>query len=71
MCECDLFLRCSKFFTTSDYAPRFRARLGTEHQLAQDALERNWPRDAERHTAIAARLTELLIQLGEPTDPDQ
>jgi hypothetical protein len=23
-CECDLYLRCSKFFTTSEYAPRLR-----------------------------------------------
>lgn len=67
-CECDLFLRCSKFFTTSAYAPRLRTRLATERQLCQDAVERNWPREAERHTAIAARITELLNQLGEPTD---
>jgi len=67
-CECDLFLRCTKFFTTSAYAPRLRARLTTEHQLTQDAVERNWPREAERHTAIAARITDLLTQLGEPTE---
>ena len=67
-CECDLFLRCPKFFTTSEYAPRLRARLATECQLTQDAVERNWPREAERHTAIANRIRELLAQLGEPIE---
>jgi integrase len=67
-CECDLFLRCPKFLTTSEYAPRLRTRLATERQLAQDAVERNWPRVAERHTAIANRIRELLAQLGEPAE---
>jgi hypothetical protein len=39
-CECDLYLRCTKFFTTSDYIPRLRARLAVEQQLVQDAVER-------------------------------
>jgi hypothetical protein len=67
-CECDLFLRCSKFFTTSEYAPRLRARLVCEQRLIDDALERGWPREIERHTAISRRLGELLADLGEPTD---
>jgi hypothetical protein len=48
-CGCDLYVRCSKFFTT--------------------AVERGWPREVERHTAISARLCELLADLGELTDP--
>jgi len=68
-CECDLYLRCSKFFTTSEYAPRLRARLACEQQLIDDAVERGWPREVERHTAISRRLCELLADLGEPTDP--
>jgi integrase len=67
-CECDLYLRCSKFFTTSEYAPRLRARLARQHQLIQDAIERNWPREAERHQAITRRIQELLADLGEPYD---
>ncbi len=67
-CECDLYLRCSKFFTTSEYAPRLRARLACEQQLIDDAVERGWPREVERHTAICRRLFELLADLGEPTD---
>lgn len=39
-CECDLVLTCSKFLTTSDYAPRFCARLGVEQQLIDDATTR-------------------------------
>jgi len=67
-CECDLYLRCSKFFTTSQYAPRLRARLACEQQLTDDAVDRGWPREVERHTAISRRLCELLVDLGEPTD---
>jgi hypothetical protein len=68
-CECDLYLRCSKFFTTSEYAPRLRARLTCEQQLIDDAVERGWPRELERHTAISRRLCELLADLGELIDP--
>ena len=68
-CECDLYLRCSKFFTTSEYAPRLRARLTREQQLVDDAIERGWSREVERHTAISRRLCELLTDLGEPTSP--
>lgn len=68
-CECDLYLRCSKFFTTSQYAPRLRARLACEQHLIDDAVERGWPREVERHTAISRRLCELLADLGEPIDP--
>ncbi|QNE22862.1 tyrosine-type recombinase/integrase [Kribbella qitaiheensis] len=67
-CECDLYLRCGKFFTTSEYAPRLRQRLATEQQLIQDATERGWPREIERHAAISRRLRELLTELGQPED---
>jgi len=46
-CECDLVLTCSKFLTTSDYAPRLRARLEVEQQLIDDATARGWPREIE------------------------
>ncbi|MFF3062183.1 tyrosine-type recombinase/integrase, partial [Streptomyces sp. NPDC057909] len=68
-CECDLYLRCSKFLTTSEYAPRLRSRLAREQQLAQDAVERSWPREVERHNAIASRIRGLLADLGESTEP--
>jgi hypothetical protein len=29
-CESDLYLRCSKFFTTSEYTPRLQARRARE-----------------------------------------
>lgn len=64
-CECDLVLTCSKFVTTSDYAPRLRARLDIEHQLIDDATTRGWDREVERHTATCARLEQLLRDLGE------
>ncbi len=69
-CECDLYLTCAKFVTTPGYAPRLRARLEVEQQLVQDAGERGWTREVERHTAVARRLQGLLTDLGETTDPD-
>jgi integrase len=64
-CECDLYLTCAKFVTTPEYAPRLQARLEVEQQLVQDADERGWTREVERHTAIAGRLRGLLDDLGE------
>ena len=69
-CECDLYLTCTKFVTTPEYAPRLRARLEVEQQLVQDADERGWTREVERHTAIARRLRRLLTDLGETTEHD-
>src|ERR1700731_2175636 len=44
-CECDLYLTCAKFVTTPDYAPRLRARLCLERQLADDADAGAWDRE--------------------------
>jgi len=63
-CECDLYLTCSKFLTTTEYAPRLRDRLCIEQRLARDATERGWPREVERHNATARRLSDLLHELG-------
>ena len=54
-CECDLVLTCSKFLTTSDYAPRLHARLAVEQQLIDDAAARGWQREIERHSATKTR----------------
>lgn len=64
-CECDLVLTCSKFLTTSDYAPRLRARLDVEQQLIDDATARGWNREIERHTATKQRIKHLLEDLGQ------
>lgn len=72
-CECDLVLTCSKFVTTSAYAPRLRARMVVEDQLINDAVARGWAREAERHQATRSRIEQLLSELGalsaEPDDP--
>ena len=65
-CECDLVLSCSKFLTTSAYAPRLRARLGVEEQLIADATERGWAREVERHETTRGRLQARLNELGDP-----
>ena len=63
-CECDLVLTCSKFLTTSDYAPRLRPRLEVEQQAIDDATARGWPREIERHEATKRRLQQLLHDLA-------
>lgn len=68
-CECDLCLTCAKFVTTPQYAPRLRERLCLERQLADDAEERGWDREVDRHQRIADRICGLLSELGEPCDP--
>ena len=62
-CECDLVLTCSKFLTTSDYAPRLHARLAVEQQLVDDATTRGWEREVQRHTATKTRIRQLLTEL--------
>jgi hypothetical protein len=68
-CECDLVLACSKFVTTSEYAPRLRARLTVEQQLIDDAHARGWQREIERHQCTRQRLQQLLNDLGQPVEP--
>ncbi len=65
-CECDLILTCSKFLTTSDYTPRLAQRRETELALVQDAVERGWDREVERHQRTADRLAQLIADL-QPT----
>lgn len=67
-CECDLFLTCAKFFTTAEHAPRIRRRWHREQELINDALERGWEREVERHEALARRCADLLAELGLPLD---
>jgi len=57
-------LTCSKFLTTSDYAPRLRARMEVERQHIDDATARGWPREIERHEATKRRLEQLLHDLA-------
>jgi hypothetical protein len=62
-CECDLILTCSKFLTTSHYAPRLIERVAVEEQLINDATSRGWDREVERHTAVRDHIQALLVQL--------
>lgn len=68
-CECELMLSCPKFLTTSEYAPRLRARLEREEELVTDAEVRGWPREAERHQATKRRIKELLSDLDDQLSP--
>jgi len=68
-CECDLVLTCSKFVTSSDDAPRLRARLAVEQQLIDDATTRGWAREVERHQATHRRIQQLLGDLDGEASP--
>jgi integrase len=64
-CECDLYLTCAKFITTREYAPRLRDRRLRELQLIDDAADRGWEREVQRHRGTASRIAQLLVDLGE------
>ncbi len=67
-CECDLYLSCAKFVTTSEYAPRLRRRRTRELELVEDATLHGWQREVERHQCTIRRIEQLLADLGEPLD---
>jgi hypothetical protein len=67
-CECDLYLTCAKFVTTSEYAPRLRRRRRMEQELVEDAHAHGWLREVERHQCTIRRLEQLLTDLGEPIE---
>ena len=69
-CECDFYLSCAKFVTTPAYVPRLRERHRLELRLAEDARDRKWARDVERHSKIAQRIERLLTDLGEPLEAE-
>jgi integrase len=67
-CECDLYLNCAKFVTTPEYAPRLRRRRKQEFDLIEDARQRGWDKEVERHRCTVNRIDQLLKELGEPID---
>lgn len=67
-CECDLYLTCAKFVTTSAYAPRLRRRRRIELELIEDAISHGWQKEVERHQCTVGRIEQLLADLAEPLD---
>lgn len=65
-CECDLYLTCTKFITTPDYAPRLRARRKLEISLADEARTHDREREVDRHSCVVRRIEQLLSDLDEP-----
>ena len=41
-CECDLYLSCAKFVTSTEYAPRLRSPRLRELELIEDAISQGW-----------------------------
>lgn len=67
-CECDLYLSCAKFVTTPEYVPRLRERREREIAMAEDARQRGFAREVERHECIRQRIEQLLVELGQTID---
>jgi integrase len=70
-CECELYLTCARFVTTSAYAPRLRRRQRIEQELVEDAAAHGWQREVERHQWTIRRLEQLLTDLGESIEGPQ
>jgi hypothetical protein len=54
--------------TTPEYAPRLRRRRKQEFDLIEDARQRGWDKEVERHRCTVNRIDQLLKELGEPID---
>jgi integrase len=67
-CECELYLTCTKFFTTPAHAPRLRGKYEAEMRLVREAATNGWSRMAENAQAKAKVVHELLNDLGESID---
>jgi hypothetical protein len=46
-------------------------RRKLELVLAQDALDRGWPREHERHQEMVARIDQLLRDFGSSPPPEE
>lgn len=55
-CECETFLTCAQFVTTSAYVPRLIQRRKLELVLAVDAVDQGWPHEHQRHLATVPGL---------------
>ncbi|MEW1813422.1 site-specific integrase [Pseudarthrobacter phenanthrenivorans] len=62
-CECDLYLSCSKFVTSSEYLPRLRDAAATQARLIDDAREHGWLREVERHQRRLSKIHQLISEL--------
>jgi integrase len=69
-CECDLYLYCSRFITSSNRAPRLRERRKVELSLAEQAEVGGNLKEAERHHQYALRFERYLIDMSEVLEGD-
>jgi integrase len=65
MCDfADACYFCPKFVTTSDHLPRLIEKYNVELQLIEDAKEREWGKEIDRHTNVAQRVKQIIRDLG-------
>mgnify|MGYP001589447050 CR=1 FL=1 len=65
MCDfADACYFCAKFVTTKDHLPRLVEKYNMELQLIEDAKEREWSKEIDRHTNVAQRVKQIIGDLG-------
>jgi site-specific recombinase XerD len=64
MCDfADACYFCPKFVTTKDHLPKLMDKYEVELQLIEDAKERGWGKEVERHTNVSKRVKKLIYDL--------
>jgi len=65
MCDfADACYFCPKFVTTQNHLPTLIDKYNTELKLIEDAENRGWEREIERHTHVMQRVKRLIQDLG-------
>lgn len=65
MCDfADACYFCPKFVTTKDHLPRLIEKYDLELQLIEDAKERKWNKEIDRHSNVAQRVKQIIRDLG-------
>lgn len=69
MCDfADACYFCYKYVTTQEHIPVLQDKYEVELKLIQDAVEHGWNKEVLRHEKVAARVKEILTELGADFD---
>ncbi len=65
MCDfADACYFCPKFVTTKSHLPRLEEKYQIELQLLEDAQQRGWQKEIDRHSNVANRVKQIIRDLG-------
>lgn len=60
----DICLFCAKFVATIEDTPKLEDKLDTELKILEDAKQKGWQREFERHQNVINRVKAILKELG-------